>query len=75
MNLLSKITCPEYGASREELMQNDRCLVAYMCTTCGAVIKPKFGDCCVFCSYGSSVCPHMQLDVSSSVCVALNKKI
>ncbi|HEY7997903.1 MAG TPA: GDCCVxC domain-containing (seleno)protein, partial [Pseudolabrys sp.] len=27
---------------------------------CGERLKPKPGDCCVFCSYGSVPCPPMQ---------------
>ena len=27
---------------------------------CGAPLKPKAGDCCVFCSYGSVPCPPLQ---------------
>jgi len=29
--------------------------VFYECTGCGIKLKPKAGDCCVFCSYGSCV--------------------
>jgi 2-polyprenyl-3-methyl-5-hydroxy-6-metoxy-1,4-benzoquinol methylase len=27
---------------------------------CGSRLKPKAGDCCVFCSYGSVPCPPIQ---------------
>jgi hypothetical protein len=29
-------------------------------TGCGQRLKPKPGDCCVFCSYGDIVCPPRQ---------------
>jgi len=29
---------------------------------CGARLKPKPGDCCVFCSYGSVPCPPIQAE-------------
>ena len=32
----------------------------YECTGCGTKLKPKPGDCCVFCSYGSVPCPPIQ---------------
>lgn len=58
--LLSVITCPECGVSREETMPTDACEWYYECTCCGAVLRPKKGDCCVFCSYGTVPCPPMQ---------------
>jgi hypothetical protein len=32
----------------------------YECKGCGALLKPKAGDCCVFCSYGDVPCPPIQ---------------
>ena len=32
----------------------------YNCKGCGLELKPKPGDCCVFCSYGSVPCPPIQ---------------
>src|SRR6266496_4470497 len=34
----------------------------YECSNCKAVLKPKPGDCCVFCSYGSVKCPPKQAE-------------
>ena len=33
------------------------CLFFYTCATCGTVLRPRAGDCCVFCSYSDQVCP------------------
>jgi hypothetical protein len=33
----------------------------YQCTRCGILLKPKAGDCCVFCSYGTVKCPPKQV--------------
>jgi len=41
-------------------MPTDSCLFFYECTRCQILLKPKPGDCCVFCSYGSVKCPPMQ---------------
>jgi rubredoxin len=71
MKLKSTITCPECGTSREETMPTDRCLVTYTCTSCGAVIKPEKGDCCVFCSYGTNPCPSMQDEYVNTTTVIL----
>jgi len=34
-------------------MPVDSCQFVYECVSCGDVIKPKAGDCCVNCSYGT----------------------
>lgn len=56
----SVITCPQCHYRRRETMPTDACLFFYKCTACGALLRPKAGDCCVFCSYGSVKCPPMQ---------------
>jgi hypothetical protein len=43
-------------------MPTNACQWFYDCKCCGAVLKPKAGDCCVYCSYGTVVCPPMQGD-------------
>ena len=56
----STIACPHCGARSEERMPEDACLYFYACKHCGARLKPKPGDCCVFCSYGDVPCPPVQ---------------
>lgn len=56
----SRITCPVCGHAKTERMAADSCRYFYDCTGCGAVLKPKAGDCCVFCSYGTVACPPVQ---------------
>lgn len=58
--LESVLTCPECGFSRRETMPEDACLYFYECASCNALLRPKHGDCCVFCSYGSVKCPPKQ---------------
>jgi hypothetical protein len=58
--LRSKLTCPFCGVAREETMPTDACMFFYECTGCRAVLQPKPGDCCVFCSFGSVKCPPIQ---------------
>jgi len=62
VTLKSVITCPKCGASREETMPQDSCQFFYECKNCGALLRPKEGDCCVFCSYGSVKCPPKQIE-------------
>ncbi|HXW71038.1 MAG TPA: GDCCVxC domain-containing (seleno)protein [Methylocella sp.] len=64
MVLESAITCPECGQVKTETMPANACMVFYQCTGCGAVLRPKPGDCCVFCSYGSMPCPPVQIERS-----------
>ncbi len=59
--LQSVITCPSCGHRAEETMPTNACLFFYDCGHCNARLKPKPGDCCVFCSYGSIPCPPIQI--------------
>ena len=56
----STIVCPACGTSKSETMPRDACHVFYECPGCGKILRPKPGDCCVFCSYGSVPCPSVQ---------------
>ena len=60
IELKSILTCPVCGEAREETMPRDACQWFYDCKNCGALLKPKPGDCCVFCSYGTVPCPPKQ---------------
>jgi len=60
VELKSIITCPKCGHKKDELMPTDACQYFYECEKCKTVIKPKQGDCCVYCSYGSINCPPIQ---------------
>jgi hypothetical protein len=60
MTLQSVITCPHRATAKAETMPTDACQFFYVCTGCGARLRPKAGDCCVFCSYGSVPCPPIQ---------------
>ena len=58
--LESVLTCPSCGHEQQEIMPTDTCQYFYECTHCKTLLKPKAGDCCVFCSYGSVACPPIQ---------------
>lgn len=60
VQLVSTLTCPECGTVREEVMPETSCQWFYECTGCKTVLRPKPGDCCVFCSYGTVPCPPIQ---------------
>jgi len=56
----SVLTCPHCGHETMETMPSDSCLFFYQCVQCKGLIRPKAGDCCVFCLYGSTKCPLIQ---------------
>ena len=56
----SVLTCPDCGHREDLEMPSDACLFFHECAGCGAMLRPKAGDCCVFCSYGTVACPPVQ---------------
>ena len=58
----SVITCPDCGVRNREIMPLEACIYFYDCKGCRTVLRPKPGDCCVFCSYGTVPCPSIQSD-------------
>lgn len=60
LRLDSTITCPQCGSATRARMPTDACQFFWDCPACGAVVKPKPGDCCVFCSWGDVPCPPIQ---------------
>lgn len=51
------IRCPACGVETEEVMPSDACVYFWDCPACSTVVRPRPGDCCVFCSYASAACP------------------
>jgi hypothetical protein len=56
--LESVFVCPGLRLRQRETTPTGSCQFFYECTGCQAVLRPKPGDCCVFCSYGSVRCPQ-----------------
>jgi rubredoxin len=65
IQLQSTITCPNCGFAKEETMPTETCQFLYRCTNCETILRPKAGDCCVYCSYGSVRCPSKQEEQSA----------
>ncbi|NNE86529.1 MAG: hypothetical protein HKN27_00505 [Silicimonas sp.] len=61
IKLTSTLTCPECKTESTGQMSTDACQFFYDCPACKAVLKPKPGDCCVWCSYGDVPCPPIQM--------------
>ncbi len=66
--LQSTLTCPHCGHSKEETMPTNACQFFYQCENCQTVLKPKAGDCCVYCSYGTVACPPIQNGKGEQCC-------
>jgi hypothetical protein len=63
MKTESTVVCPQCGAAKIESMPLDFCQVMYDCEACGAILRPKTGDCCIYCiycTYGDVPCPPKQ---------------
>lgn len=68
--LQSTLTCPDCGTQSVETMPTNACVYFHTCVGCGIRLKPKPGDCCVFCSYGSVPCPPIQEGGKDACCAA-----
>ncbi len=62
ITLRSELTCPQCSHKKAETMPTNACQWFYECEECHALLKPKPGDCCVYCSYGSVKCPPKQIN-------------
>jgi len=60
IELFSTITCRYCRHKKKEEMPTDSCMYFYECEHCKERLKPKRGDCCVYCSYGDVKCPPVQ---------------
>lgn len=58
----SVLRCPLCQFEEELRMPVDACVFFRECKGCRVVLRPKPGDCCVFCSYGTQRCPMMQIE-------------
>ena len=70
IQLQSTLTCPKCGARKLETMPTDACQFFYECESCHQLLRPKAGDCCVFCSYGDVPCPPIQESGKGTPCCA-----
>jgi hypothetical protein len=70
MILESTITCPACGFLAVETMPTDACQFFYDCKGCRTLLRPKSGDCCVFCSFDTVPCPPVQEDGQAGCCTS-----
>ena len=53
-------TASSCGTAKTKIMPTDVCQFFCDCTGWRALLRPKLGGCCVFCSYSSVPCPPIQ---------------
>ena len=59
----ANITCPNCQHESAETLPGNACVFFFECPSCKTVLRPKAGDCCVFCSYGDQKCPSRLLGI------------
>jgi hypothetical protein len=57
----SVITCVMCGHAEQFTMPRYAVRTLYRCGGCGTVYTTGRGECCIYCSYGSTPCPSAQL--------------
>lgn len=61
------LICPFCHKKQGAVMPVNACQHFYKCLFCQKIIKPKQGDCCVFCSYSDSKCPPKQIENKQAI--------
>jgi hypothetical protein len=64
--LEATIICPACGHRQLEAMPVNACVHFYDCKGCGLLLRPRPGECCVFCSYSAVKCPPRQKEQSDT---------
>lgn len=62
MKTRTMLTCPKCNTQQKANIPTNACQHFYKCQKCGEMLKPKSGDCCVFCSYADTKCPPKQIE-------------
>jgi hypothetical protein len=57
MTTEARLTCPYCKQKATGVMPDDACVFFFECPHCKTLLRPREGDCCVFCSYGDHQCP------------------
>lgn len=65
VQLEATITCPRCKHTERVTMPVNACQRFHRCEACAYLMKPRRGDCCVFCSYADTPCPPRQAEQAS----------
>ncbi|MES2587220.1 MAG: GDCCVxC domain-containing (seleno)protein [Pseudomonadota bacterium] len=61
----SKITCPICLAAETLALPKGSSQHLYRCQSCKTILRPKSGDCCIFCSFGSVDCSSSEKNLAA----------
>ncbi|WP_370622950.1 GDCCVxC domain-containing (seleno)protein [Polynucleobacter sp. MWH-Berg-3C6] len=61
----STITCPYCRASESLEIPIGSSQHLYRCRACSSILKPKSGDCCIFCSFGDLDCSSAEQNLAA----------
>ncbi|OWS69441.1 GDCCVxC domain-containing (seleno)protein [Polynucleobacter campilacus] len=61
----STITCPHCQAAETLEVLRGSSMHLYRCRSCSNILKPKSGDCCIFCSFGDFDCASAEQNLAT----------
>ncbi|MFZ3039139.1 MAG: GDCCVxC domain-containing (seleno)protein [Polynucleobacter sp.] len=61
----STITCPICLHAEVLALPKGSSQHLYQCQACKTILKPKSGDCCIFCSFGSIDCASAEKNLAA----------
>ncbi|OWF65799.1 hypothetical protein B6A14_08535 [Polynucleobacter hirudinilacicola] len=61
----STITCPYCQATETLEIPRGSSQHLYRCRACACILKPKSGDCCIFCSFGDLDCSSAEQNLAA----------
>ncbi|WP_370624266.1 GDCCVxC domain-containing (seleno)protein [Polynucleobacter sp. UB-Piko-W3] len=61
----STITCPHCQAAETLVVPIGSSMHLYRCRACFNILKPKSGDCCIFCSFGDFDCTSAEQNLAT----------
>ncbi|WP_293596999.1 MULTISPECIES: GDCCVxC domain-containing (seleno)protein [unclassified Polynucleobacter] len=64
-SLHTTITCPNCRGQESLEISQGYSQHLYRCPSCSTILKPKSGDCCIFCSFGSLDCSSAEQNLAS----------
>ncbi|WP_285896681.1 GDCCVxC domain-containing (seleno)protein [Polynucleobacter corsicus] len=63
--VLTTITCPDCCGQETLEISQGYSQHLYRCPSCSTILKPRSGDCCIFCSFGSQDCSNAEQNLAA----------
>jgi hypothetical protein len=74
IQIVSTVKCIVCGHKETQRMPCYAAKTYYQCPSCNHILRPLENKCCIYCSYGSTLCPPMQRRVGISEFTAHSKQ-